>query len=163
MLISLVQLFGGFILLIWGADRLIAGAAATARNFGVSPLIIGLTIVAFGTSAPELVVSAVAAFQGEVAPRAAHYDRVEALATAALRGHDALVEAEGTILYEPAAATPVSGDPVIEAVGRSPEAQALLEDVLDMILRALNEPTGPGRSTNVGAWVWDGLLNAVAS
>ncbi len=65
MLISLVQLFGGFILLIWGADRLIAGAAATARNLGVSPLIIGLTIVAFGTSAPELVVSAVAAFQGK--------------------------------------------------------------------------------------------------
>lgn len=65
MLISLVQLFGGFVLLIWGADRLIAGAAATARNFGVSPLIIGLTIVAFGTSAPELVVSAVAAYQGK--------------------------------------------------------------------------------------------------
>ncbi|HET6564689.1 MAG TPA: calcium/sodium antiporter [Xanthomonadales bacterium] len=65
MLISLVQLFGGFVLLIWGADRLVAGAAATARNFGVSPLIIGLTIVAFGTSAPELVVSAVAAYQGK--------------------------------------------------------------------------------------------------
>ena len=63
MLIPLVQLFGGFILLVWGADRLVAGAAATARNFGVSPLIIGLTIVAFGTSAPELVVSAVAAYQ----------------------------------------------------------------------------------------------------
>lgn len=65
MLISLVQLFGGFVLLVWGADRLIAGAAATARNFGVSPLIIGLTIIAFGTSAPELVVSAVAAYQGK--------------------------------------------------------------------------------------------------
>ncbi len=65
MLISLVQLLGGFILLVWGADRLVAGAAATARNFGVSPLIIGLTIVAFGTSAPELVVSAVAAYQGK--------------------------------------------------------------------------------------------------
>jgi len=65
MLIPLVQLLGGFILLVWGADRLVAGAAATARNFGVSPLIIGLTIVAFGTSAPELVVSAVAAYQGK--------------------------------------------------------------------------------------------------
>jgi cation:H+ antiporter len=65
MLISLVQLFGGFILLIWGADRLVAGASASARNFGVSPLIIGLTIVGFGTSAPELVVSAVAAYQGK--------------------------------------------------------------------------------------------------
>ncbi len=65
MLIPLVQLLGGFILLVWGADRLVAGASATARNFGVSPLIIGLTIVAFGTSAPELVVSAVAAYQGK--------------------------------------------------------------------------------------------------
>ncbi len=64
MLISIVQLAGGFILLVWGADRLVAGASALARNLGVSPLIIGLTIVAFGTSAPELVVSGVAAYRG---------------------------------------------------------------------------------------------------
>ena len=64
MLIPIAQIVGGFILLVWGADRLVAGASATARNLGVSPLVIGLTIVAFGTSAPELVVSAVAAFQG---------------------------------------------------------------------------------------------------
>jgi len=64
MLISIAQIAGGFILLVWGADRLVAGASALARNLGVSPLIIGLTIVAFGTSAPELVVSAVAAYRG---------------------------------------------------------------------------------------------------
>ncbi len=64
MLIPTVQIIGGFILLVWGADRLVAGASATARNLGVSPLIIGLTIVAFGTSAPELVVSVIAAYQG---------------------------------------------------------------------------------------------------
>jgi len=64
MLISIAQIIGGFILLVWGADRLVAGASATARNLGVSPLVIGLTIVAFGTSAPELVVSAIAAFKG---------------------------------------------------------------------------------------------------
>jgi len=64
MLIPIAQIIGGFILLVWGADRLVAGASATARNLGVSPLIIGLTIVAFGTSAPELIVSAMAAFQG---------------------------------------------------------------------------------------------------
>ncbi len=64
MLIAIIQLIGGFILLVWGADRLIAGASAIARNLGVSPLIIGLTIVALGTSAPELVVSAVAAYRG---------------------------------------------------------------------------------------------------
>ena len=64
MLISIAQLIGGFILLVWGADRLVAGASALARNLGVSPLIIGLTIVAFGTSAPELVVSGVASYRG---------------------------------------------------------------------------------------------------
>jgi cation:H+ antiporter len=64
MLIAIVQLAGGFVLLVWGADRLIAGASAMARNLGVSPLIIGLTIVALGTSAPELLVSAVAAYRG---------------------------------------------------------------------------------------------------
>jgi len=64
MLIAIVQLVGGFVLLVWGADRLIAGASALARNVGISPLIIGLTIVAIGTSAPELVVSAMAAYRG---------------------------------------------------------------------------------------------------
>ena len=64
MLTSIVQLSGGFVLLVWGADRLVAGASALARNLGVSPLVIGLTIVAFGTSAPELVVSGVAAYRG---------------------------------------------------------------------------------------------------
>ena len=67
MLIAIAQLIGGFILLVWGADRLVAGASALARNLGVSPLIIGLTIIAFGTSAPELVVSGVAAARGNPA------------------------------------------------------------------------------------------------
>jgi cation:H+ antiporter len=67
MLIAIAQLIGGFILLVWGADRLVAGASALARNLGVSPLVIGLTIIAFGTSAPELVVSAIAAARGNPA------------------------------------------------------------------------------------------------
>jgi len=63
-LVAIIQLVCGFLLLVWGADRLVAGASATARNLGVSPLIIGLTIIGFGTSAPELVVSAVATLKG---------------------------------------------------------------------------------------------------
>lgn len=51
-------------MLVWGADRLVAGAASAARNIGISPLIVGLTIVGFGTSAPEMVVSAIASYQG---------------------------------------------------------------------------------------------------
>jgi len=54
----------GFILLIWGADKFIDGAAGIASNLGVAPLIVGLTIVGFGTSAPEMIVSAFAAFDG---------------------------------------------------------------------------------------------------
>jgi cation:H+ antiporter len=54
----------GFIALVWGADRFVYGAAGLARNFGVSRLVIGLTIVAFGTSAPEMLVSGMAAAAG---------------------------------------------------------------------------------------------------
>lgn len=63
MLYATLAVVGGFILLIWGAERFVNGASATARDFGVSPLIIGLTIVALGTSAPEILVSAVASWQ----------------------------------------------------------------------------------------------------
>jgi len=62
---SFAELIVGLLLLIWGADRLVYGAAATARNLGVAPLLIGLTVVAFATSAPEVLVSIVAAFRGE--------------------------------------------------------------------------------------------------
>lgn len=62
--IALLQLLAGFVLLIWAADRLVSGASALARNFGVSTLIVGLTIVGFGTSAPEMIVSAIASLKG---------------------------------------------------------------------------------------------------
>ncbi|MEE9272619.1 MAG: calcium/sodium antiporter [Robiginitomaculum sp.] len=55
--INFLWLFGGVILLLWAGDWLVRGAAALANKWGVPPLIVGLTIVAFGTSAPELVVS----------------------------------------------------------------------------------------------------------
>ncbi|MCH7536540.1 MAG: calcium/sodium antiporter [Proteobacteria bacterium] len=55
----------GLVLLILGAERFVHGAAATARNFGIAPLLIGLTVVAFATSAPEVLVSVVAASRGE--------------------------------------------------------------------------------------------------
>lgn len=54
----------GFAALVWGADRLVVGASGTARNLGMSPLFIGLTVVALGTSAPEILVSAIAAYNG---------------------------------------------------------------------------------------------------
>lgn len=51
-------------LLVWSADRFVEGSASTARYFGMPPLLIGMVIVGFGTSAPEMVVSALAALQG---------------------------------------------------------------------------------------------------
>jgi len=57
---QLVAVLAGFTLLVWGAERFVMGAAATARGLGVSPLLIGLTIVGFGTSAPEILVSVMA-------------------------------------------------------------------------------------------------------
>jgi len=54
----------GFVLLIWSADKFVLGASNTARNFSISPLIVGVVIVGLGTSAPEMLVSAMAAAEG---------------------------------------------------------------------------------------------------
>jgi cation:H+ antiporter len=64
MLISIVAILAGFALLVWGADKFVLGASATASNLGIPPLIIGLTVVGFGTSAPEMLVSFMAALNG---------------------------------------------------------------------------------------------------
>jgi len=66
-LLSVMAIIIGFGLLVWGAERFVHGAAAIAKNLGISPLIIGLTIVGIGTSAPEILISIVAASQGNPA------------------------------------------------------------------------------------------------
>tara|TARA_R110000772_G_scaffold15324_1_gene44638 strand:+ start:520 stop:1491 length:972 start_codon:yes stop_codon:yes gene_type:complete len=63
-LLFALGIIGGIMGLIWSADKFVLGASTTARNLGVSTLIIGLTIVSFGTSAPEIVTSAAAALRG---------------------------------------------------------------------------------------------------
>lgn len=65
MLLSIAILIAGFVGLVWSADRFVFGAAALAKNFGVPTLIIGLTIVAMGSSAPEMMVSAQAALANQ--------------------------------------------------------------------------------------------------
>ena len=64
MINAFAAVVGGLVLLIYGADRFVDGAAATARNFGVSALVIGVVVVGFATSAPEMLVSGVAAYEG---------------------------------------------------------------------------------------------------
>jgi cation:H+ antiporter len=63
MLLYLSSLIIGLILLVWGADRMVIGAAVIARNLGITPMVIGLTVVGFATSAPEILISATAAFR----------------------------------------------------------------------------------------------------
>ncbi|WP_435247861.1 calcium/sodium antiporter [Vibrio sp. nBUS_14] len=65
MLEAIAFLIIGLGLLVWSADKLVYGAAALARNFGISPLVIGMTILAMGSSAPEMMVSATAALDGK--------------------------------------------------------------------------------------------------
>ena len=64
MLLSWTAVIVGLAILVWSADRFIYGSAGLARTLGISPLIVGMVIVGFGTSAPELVVSILASFQG---------------------------------------------------------------------------------------------------
>lgn len=64
MLLDIIYVIVGLFALVWSADKFIDGAAAVAVHFGMSPLLVGMLIVGFGTSAPEMVVSAFAAFDG---------------------------------------------------------------------------------------------------
>ncbi|HCH01497.1 MAG TPA: calcium/sodium antiporter [Vibrio sp.] len=65
MLLAVVLLVVGLALLVWSADKLVYGSAAVAKNMGISPLVIGMTILAMGSSAPEMMVSATAALEGK--------------------------------------------------------------------------------------------------
>lgn len=64
MLVPAVAVVVGLVLLVWSADRFIEGSASLARHFGMPPLLIGMLIVGFGTSAPEIFVSVLASIQG---------------------------------------------------------------------------------------------------
>ena len=64
MLWAIAAIIAGLVLLVWSADRFIEGAAATAKHLGMPSLLIGMVIIGFGTSAPELAVSAMAALDG---------------------------------------------------------------------------------------------------
>jgi cation:H+ antiporter len=64
MILAFTAVAFGLALLVWSADRFVDGSAATASHFGMPPLLIGMVIVGFGTSSPEMVVSVLAASQG---------------------------------------------------------------------------------------------------
>ena len=64
MILAFTAIIFGLALLVWSADRFVEGSAAAAKHFGVPPLLIGMVVIGFGTSAPEMVVSALSASQG---------------------------------------------------------------------------------------------------
>lgn len=64
MIFAIIAILGGLIMLVWSADKFVDGAASTARHFGMSPLLIGIVVIGFGTSAPEMLVSASSALSG---------------------------------------------------------------------------------------------------
>jgi cation:H+ antiporter len=64
MILNFIAMALGLIVLVVAADKFVVGAVTIAKNFGISPLMIGLTVVGLGTSAPEMLVSAIASFQG---------------------------------------------------------------------------------------------------
>lgn len=64
MLFQIFILLMSLVVLVWSADKFVFGASSLARNLGISPMIIGLTIVAMGSSAPEMMTAATASFQG---------------------------------------------------------------------------------------------------
>ena len=65
MALNIVIALAGFLLLYYGAEWLVKGSSSLARSLGITPIVIGLTVVAFGTSTPELAVSLVSSIQGK--------------------------------------------------------------------------------------------------
>ena len=63
MLLPITAIIAGLVLLVWSADHFVEGAVAIARHLGVSTLIIGITVIGFGTSVPEIVVSIIAVLE----------------------------------------------------------------------------------------------------
>ena len=67
MMLAFIAVLTGLVLLVWSADRFVEGSAVTARHFGMPALLVGMVIVGFGTSLPELLVSA-AGLPGRAVP-----------------------------------------------------------------------------------------------
>lgn len=96
-------------------------------------------------------------FAAGASAREGHYGRVRELAAAALALHDVLVELGDRVVYQPQRGPGVSADPVLEAAGADPAAQALLEVALDRVLTALRGPDGASlrERDRLAAWMVD--------
>lgn len=107
---------------------------------------------------------AMARFDAGAEARAAHFDRVVALASAAIQSHNALLEAEGLILIDPSGPIGIQSGIGRGAYGRDPDSQLLLDQVVEVLNETLRaEGAGPVQGVNVREWVWSGFLDAVTT
>jgi len=107
--------------------------------------------------------SAMSRFERAAPARQRHYERVEALAVAAIDFHDLLVRREAQISYEPAVGTRISADPVLQAASPDPVVQREMESGLDRVLAALSaQGAGPVEAARVPEWTFEGLRAVVA-
>ena len=115
-----------------------------------------------GEARTVMLATALDAFAARTAVRNAHWDRVEALAVAAIQSHVALVEIEGRVLHD---ATGATGRPegIGEGIsGRDPDSQLRITQVIDLLDARLDaDGMGPGEGANVREWVWSGFLDAI--
>ncbi len=88
MVLDSLAIVFGLALLVWSADRFVAGSVLIAHCFGMPPLLIGMVIVGFGTSAPEMVVSIISATQGKAGIAHTYwYNRPACMSTLGWRTH----------------------------------------------------------------------------
>ena len=108
--------------------------------------------------------AALADQQASAEARNAHYDRVEALASAAIQSHNALLGAEGLLIFDGTVEGVAAGPVGAGVSGRDEDSTLLLQQVSDLLSDLLEaEGMGPGSGENVRAWVWDGFLDAVTN
>lgn len=114
-----------------------------------------------GETRSSRLAAAMSDFVKSMSLREAHYGRVEALAIAAIRSHDALLEAEGLILFDPSGSTGLTTRIGRGTSARDGESQMLLDQVVSLLEGALEaDGAGPRPGETVREWVWDGFLDA---
>lgn len=154
MLLPSLAILMGLVLLIWSADRFVDGASATAHHFSVPALLVGMLVVGFGTSAPELVVSVLAALDGRPALALGNAWGSNILNTSLILGVTALllpIAVQSGVLRKELpilmAATGLSAALVWDGVLTRGDALLLLAVFLALIIWSILAARGQGRDT----------------
>jgi cation:H+ antiporter len=154
MLLPSLAILMGLVLLIWSADRFVDGASATAHHFSMPALLVGMLVVGFGTSAPELVVSVLAALDGRPALALGNAWGSNILNTSLILGATALllpIAVQSGVLRKELpilmAATGLSAALVWDGVLTRGDSLLLLAVFLALIIWSILAARGQGRDT----------------